>query len=51
MDDRDRDYYARYYVDFDRWERETKSLYRAPKTKVADYRDLIDAAFPDPIPF
>jgi len=51
MDDRDRDYHDRYLRDFQRWERETKSMYRIPRTPLADYRGLVDAAFPEPIPF
>ena len=51
MDDRDRDYYDRYWKDFRRWERDTKSIHRVPRTRITDYRDLVATAFPDPIPF
>lgn len=51
MDDRDRDYYERYWKEFRRWERDTKSISRVPRTRMTDYRALVDAAFPAPIPF
>jgi hypothetical protein len=51
MDDRDRDYYERYWKEFRRWERDTKSIHHVPRTRIADYRQLVDAAFPDPILF
>jgi Myo-inositol oxygenase len=51
MDDRDRDYYERYWIDFARWDGEHKSVHRVPRTRLSDYRDLVEAAFPEPIPF
>ena len=51
MDDRDRDYYERYWIDFARWDGEPKSICRVPRTRLSDYRELVEAAFPEPIPF
>jgi hypothetical protein len=51
MDDRDRDYFERYLKDFSRWDRDAKSFHRVPRTRMRDYRDLVEAALPDPIPF
>ena len=51
MDDRDRDYHERYWKDFNRWERTTKSIHHVPNTRIADYRTIVEAAFPEPIPF
>ena len=51
MDDRDKEYKARYYTAFSRYDFHSKSLYGVPDTTVNDYRSLIDEAFPAPIPF
>jgi hypothetical protein len=51
MDDRDHDYLERYWKDFSGWDHGTKSLHRVPRTRMRDYRDLVEAALPDPIPF
>ena len=51
MDDRDRDYYERYGKQLHRLDHETKSIVRMPRTRIGDYRDLVERALPDPIPF
>ncbi len=51
MDDRDRDYYERYGKQLQRLDHETKSIIRTPSTRISDYRDLVERALPDPIPF
>jgi inositol oxygenase len=51
MDDRDREYYDRYWTDFYRWDLHSKSVHAVPRTRLRDYRSLVEAAFPDPIPF
>jgi inositol oxygenase len=51
MDDRDREYYARYWPTLSRLDHETKSMSVPPRTRLRDYRSLIDDAFPEPIPF
>jgi hypothetical protein len=51
MDDRDRDYFERYWKDFRRWDGDTKSLHRIPRTRMRDYRDLVESALPEPVPF
>ena len=51
MDARDRTYYEQYGRQLQRLDHATKSLVQPPSTRITDYRDLVDAAFPDPIPF
>jgi myo-inositol oxygenase len=51
MDERDREYYAKYWPLLHRLDHETKSMYRPPRTRLSDYRPLVDDAFPEPIPF
>jgi len=51
MDDRDREYYEKYWPQLHRLDHVTKSTYQLPRTRLSDYRALIDDAFPDPIPF
>jgi inositol oxygenase len=51
MDERDREYYERYWPLLHRLDGETKSMYRLPRTRLSDYRSLVDDAFPEPIPF
>jgi len=51
MDERDREYFARYWQDFYRWDMGSKSIHGVPRTRLRDYRGLVEAAFPEPIPF
>lgn len=51
MDARDRDYTERYLREFQRHDQGSKSLYRAPRKSIDDYRDWIKACFPEPIAF
>jgi len=51
MDDRDRDYYERYWKDFNRVDGASKSIHVVPETRITDYRAIIEEAFPEPIPF
>ena len=51
MDDRDRDYYERYWKPFARYDHEFKSTFQLPASRLDDYRDLVEAAFPKPIAF
>ena len=51
MDERDRDYFERYWRLLHRLDHETKSMSRLPRTRLSDYRALVDAACPEPIPF
>jgi predicted HD phosphohydrolase len=51
MDERDREYHERYFVPFTRYDQGTKSPFRLPAERLDDYRDLVERAFPDPIPF
>jgi len=51
MDDRDRAYADTYLRLFSRYDHETKSPYVLPVTSIAAYRDVVEDAFPRPIPF
>jgi hypothetical protein len=52
MDARDRAYLDRYLRPFRRYDQGTKSPCALPPRTILDkYRDLVDRAFPDPIPF
>ncbi len=51
FDDRDRDYADRYLRTFARYDHGTKSAHLRPSIRIDAYRDLIEDAFPDPIPF
>ena len=51
MDERDREYYAKYWPTLHRLDHDTKSMSQPPRTRLRDYRALIDDAFPEPIPF
>jgi len=51
MDARDRQYYEQYYGTFTEIEGQSKALFGQPRTRIEDYRALIDEAFPEPIPF
>ena len=50
-DRRDRTYYEQYFLPFKHYDVSTKSPYTLPVHRLDDYRDLIEEAFPDPIPF
>ena len=45
------EYFARYWKDFYRWDMGSKSIHAVPRTRLRDYRGLVEAAFPEPIPF
>jgi hypothetical protein len=49
MDDRDRDYAARYLKPFQRYDRGFKSTTFLPRIDLAKYRALVEEAFPSPI--
>ena len=51
MDERDREYFDMYWRQLNRLDHATKSMSRTPRTRLADYRPLVDDAFPEPIPF
>ena len=51
MDERDREYFEKYWRQLNRLDHVTKSMSRAPRTRLSDYRPLVDDAFPAPIPF
>ena len=51
MDDRDKLYTERYYRAFSRHDFSTKSIFGLPNTRIEDYRELIESAFPHPIQF
>jgi hypothetical protein len=51
MDDRDREYHERYWKDFTRFDHDSKSIHKVPRTRLRDYRSLIDQVFPEPIAF
>jgi len=51
MDQRDREYFDMYWRQLNRLDHATKSMSRTPRTRLADYRPLVDDAFPEPIPF
>jgi hypothetical protein len=51
MDAHDRDFYERFWKPFAYYDHETKSAFRLPSTRLDDYRDLVEAAFPRPISF
>lgn len=51
MDDRDRAYTEAYHGLFASYDNGSKSMFRLPATRLEDYRDLLDEAFPAPIPF
>jgi len=51
MDERDREYYEKYWPMLYRLDGDTKSMSRPPRTRLRDYRSLVDEAFPEPIPF
>jgi predicted HD phosphohydrolase len=51
MDERDRTYHERYLRTFQRYDNGTKSAYSIPTSRLADYRDVIEEAFPSPVRF
>ena len=51
MDERDRAYHERYLTTFRHYDQGTKSPYTIPVSNLADYRDVIEEAFPSPIIF
>ena len=51
MDAQDRDYTDRYLRAFQVHDQDSKSIYRLPRRRIEDYRDWIEARFPDPIQF
>jgi Myo-inositol oxygenase len=51
MDERDRAYNEKYFSVLKRYDQGTKSPYDLPVHRLADYRDLIEEAFPTPILF
>ena len=51
MDARDRDYTARYFDVFTRYDHETKTPFHLPELRLEVYRDFVEEAFPNPIPF
>jgi inositol oxygenase len=51
MDERDREYFEKYWRVLNRLDHTTKSMYQLPRTRLSDYRAMIDEAFPEPIPF
>lgn len=50
-DERDRRYSEEYLQTFAHYDHETKTPYRAPRTRLSDYRGFLEEAFPKPIPF
>lgn len=51
MDERDRRYADAHLEVFFHYDHDSKSAFHVPRTRLEDYREVIDAAFPDPIPF
>jgi Myo-inositol oxygenase len=51
MNERDREYTDRYLRTFAKYDMGSKSFYHFPQTKIEDYRDIIEEAFPNPILF
>jgi predicted HD phosphohydrolase len=51
MDDRDKQYAQQYYRVFSRYDFLSKSIFGTPKTRIEDYRELIETTFPSPIRF
>lgn len=51
MNERDREYTERYLRTFAKYDLGSKSFYHFPQTKIEDYRDLIEKAFPDKVLF
>jgi hypothetical protein len=51
MDARDREYRARYFDVFTRYDHGTKTPFHLPVVTLDAYRDLVEDTFPEPIPF
>ena len=51
LNQKDRQYRDRYLIPFHKYDSGTKSYKHLPKVKLAKYRDLIEATFPQPILF
>jgi hypothetical protein len=51
MDERDRDYRARYFDVFTRYDHGTKTPFHLPTVELDSYRELVEDAFPEPIAF
>jgi hypothetical protein len=51
MDERDRRYADTYLETFFHYDHDTKSAFRRPSIRIGDYREVVEAAFPEPIPF
>jgi hypothetical protein len=51
MDARDHEHRARYFDVFTHYDHGTKSPFRLPTVQLEAYRDLVEDAFPEPIPF
>ncbi len=51
MNARDRDWAQRYLVPFQKYDQSSKSPYEVPRKSLADYRELIEELFPQPILF
>jgi hypothetical protein len=51
MDARDRDFRSRYFDVFTHYDHRTKTPFHLPTVQLASYRDVVEDAFPEPIPF
>ena len=51
MDERDRRYADTYLETFFHYDHDTKSAFHRPSIRIADYREVVEAAFPEPILF
>jgi hypothetical protein len=51
MNEQDREYVARYFEVFTRYDHGTKTPFHLPALRIDTYRDLVEDAFPDPIAF
>ncbi len=51
MDARDLEYRAQYFDVFTRYDHGTKTPFHLPRVQLASYREIVEDAFPEPIPF
>ncbi len=51
MDARDLEYRARYFDVFTRYDHGTKTPFHLPRVQLESYREIVEDAFPEPIPF
>ena len=51
MDERDRDWTRRFLVPFQKYDLKSKSPYAVPRKSLADYKELVEELFPQPILF